>query len=312
MLPSPPSADSITRGCRGGGLHASSSTTTLHGRSAAHEFRFGTNMRIFRLNDYDFGEGVVPLVTYTTLPQFIYGVASTATQTFPLADSQPYNFLNLDLYAQDTWKVTSTLTWTFGLRATQNSNPLNPHDAVARLSGSFASIPHDVNQPLNAVIHTGLGTIFDSTPLAILQPRTAIAWQMSPNTVVRTGFGLFSDLLPGSVVDLVRSQSTVLANVSGWTARHGGRHAARAGRSGKRRRCCGRRKPGVPRGLPRRSAFLRIPSRQSVRMPATGRIHRCPRWPTARALFHGVEFRRRAPGRAPQSTCVRNMSARAR
>ena len=49
----------------------------------AHEFRFGTNTRIFRLNDYDFGEGTVPTVTYTTLPQFIYGVASTATETFP-------------------------------------------------------------------------------------------------------------------------------------------------------------------------------------------------------------------------------------
>jgi hypothetical protein len=80
--------------------------------TGAHELRFGTNTRIFRLNDYDFGEGVVPLVTYTTLPQFIYGVASTASKTFPLATSQPYNFLNLDLYAQDTWKVPRTaIAW---------------------------------------------------------------------------------------------------------------------------------------------------------------------------------------------------------
>src|SRR5580692_4024847 len=49
----------------------------------AHELRFGINTRILRLNDYDFGEGSVPTVTYTTLPQYIYGVASTATETFP-------------------------------------------------------------------------------------------------------------------------------------------------------------------------------------------------------------------------------------
>jgi len=171
--------------------------------NGSHELRFGTNTRIFRLNDYDFGEGVVPLVTYTTLPQFIYGVASTASKTFPVANSQPYNFVNLDVYAQDTWKVTSSFTWTFGIRATHNSNPLNPHDAVARLSGSFASISHDVNQPLSAAIQTGLGNIFESTQLAILQPRTAIAWQLAPKTVLRSGFGLFSDLLPGSIVDLV-------------------------------------------------------------------------------------------------------------
>ena len=169
----------------------------------AHELRFGTNTRIFRLNDYDYGQGTVPTVTYTTLSQFIYGVASTASKTFPTSTNQPFNFLNLDFYAQDTWRVKPTLTWTFGLRTTYNSNPLNPHDQIARLPGSFYSIPHDVNQPLKEAIQTGLGNLFASTPLAILQPRTAIAWQPQPNTVVRTGFGVFSDILPGSVADVI-------------------------------------------------------------------------------------------------------------
>ena len=168
----------------------------------AHEFRFGTNTRIFRLNDYDFGEGTVPTVTYTTLPQFIYGVASTVTKSFPLSANEPFNFLNLDLYAQDTWKLTPKLTWTIGIRDTLNSNPLNPQDEIARLGGSFASISHDENQPLNAAIHTHLGKLFDSTPLAILQPRTALAWQFAPHTVLRTGFGIFSDILPGSIADV--------------------------------------------------------------------------------------------------------------
>jgi hypothetical protein len=169
----------------------------------AHELRFGVNTRIFRLNDYDFGEGSVPTVTYTTLPQYIYGVASTATETFPAAANEPFHFLNLDLYAQDTWKITRKLTWTFGIRDTFNSNPVNPHDLIARLDGAFDSISHDVNQPLNAAIQAGLGNVFSSTPLAILQPRTAIAWQFEGKSVLRAGFGLFSDLLPGSIADVV-------------------------------------------------------------------------------------------------------------
>jgi len=169
----------------------------------AHELRFGTNTRIFRLNDYDFGQGTVPTVTYSTLPQYIYGVASTATKTFPTSANEPFNFLNVDLYAQDTWKVTKKLTWTFGIRDTLNSNPLNPHRHIARLRASFDSISHDVNQPLNAAIQTGLGNVFSSTPLAILQPRTAIAWQFEPKTVLRAGFGVFSDILPGTIADVI-------------------------------------------------------------------------------------------------------------
>lgn len=169
----------------------------------AHELRFGTNTRILRLNDYDFGQGTVPTVTYANLQQFIYGAANTASKTFPSSANEPFNFLNLDVYAQDTWKVTPTLTWTFGVRDTFNSNPLNPHDQIARLRGSFSSISHDVNQPLNAAIRTHLGNLFSSSPIAILQPRTAIAWQFDPKSVLRAGFGIFSDILPGTVADLV-------------------------------------------------------------------------------------------------------------
>jgi Carboxypeptidase regulatory-like domain len=181
----------------------------------AHEFRFGTNTRIFELNDYDFDEGTVPTVTYTTLPQFIYGVASTATESFPFTQNEPFNFLNLDLYAQDTWKITPTLTWTIGIRDTLNSDPFNPHNEVARLSGAFDLISHDVNQPLNQVIQAHLARLFDSTPLAIVQPRTAIAWQFKPNSVLRSGFGLFSDILPGSIADVVGNNPPYVRSFQG-------------------------------------------------------------------------------------------------
>jgi hypothetical protein len=58
---------------------------------------------------------------------------------------------------------------------------------------------------LSAVLETGLEKFFPSTPLVAWQPRTAMAWQFSPKTVLRSGFGLFTDILPGSIADLVGS-----------------------------------------------------------------------------------------------------------
>jgi hypothetical protein len=196
----------------------------------AHELRFGTNTRILRLNDYDLGEGTVPTVTYANLKQFIDGVANTASESFPSNTNEPFNFLNLDLYAQDTWKLARSQTWTFGLRDTFNSNPLNPHDQVARLRGSFSSISHNVNQPLSQAIETRLGNLFSSTPVALLQPRTAVAWQFEPKSVLRAGFGIFSDILPGTVADLIGAnppydktfQGGTLGSVGGTAIAPGG------------------------------------------------------------------------------------------
>ena len=113
---SQPSAGSTTPGFRAGAPSRFFINDNLAWTVAAHELRFGTNTRIFRLNDYDFGEGVVPTVTYATLPQFIYGVASTASETFPgrqfaaIQFSQPGSLCAGHLESDDK------LTWTFGIR----------------------------------------------------------------------------------------------------------------------------------------------------------------------------------------------------
>ena len=68
-------------------------------------------------------------------------------------------------------------------------------------AGSFSSIPHD-NQPLNTGHSDALGN-FSSTPLAILQPRTADCVAVRPKRCCAAASESFSDLLPGSVADLV-------------------------------------------------------------------------------------------------------------
>jgi hypothetical protein len=188
------------QGRRATRFHVNDSLSWTNG---SHDFRFGISSRRLRINDFDFSTDTTPLVTYTTLPQFIYGVASTATESFPLAASQPFNYLNVDLYAQDSVKLTSKLNWTVGIRLAHNSNPENPHALIARLPGSFDALAHDVNQPLDQTIETGLTHLFPATEWALWQPRTAIAWQFARGFVLRAGFGVFSDILPGSVADLI-------------------------------------------------------------------------------------------------------------
>src|ERR1035438_3123258 len=90
-----------------------------------------------------------------------------------------------------------------------------PHNLIASLPGSFAGSPHNPDQPLNQAIITGRKTLFASTPLVQLQPRTAIAWQLAPKTVVRTGFGVFSDLLPGSIVDSIAANPPYINTFQG-------------------------------------------------------------------------------------------------
>ena len=255
----------------------------------AHEFRFGTNTRFFRLNDYDFGEGSVPTVTYRSLPQFIYGVASTATKTFPTSPNEPFNFLNLDLYAQDTWKIPerSLDIWHSRHLQFESTQSSRADCAPARL---FRRFPHDVNQPLNAAIQTGLGNVFSSTPLAILQPRTALAWQFDPKSVLRAGFGVFSDILPGSIADVVgvnppyvkTFQGGLLGTVGGCTAIAPGVPNSAVDAT----RC---REPNIQLRICAGPALLRVGAGESCPLSSAGCHYGGAGWKTSGAILPGME-----------------------
>jgi len=180
-------------------LHLNDDVTWTAGR---HEWRVGESIRWLRFDDYDFGAGTTPLVTYTTLPQFIYGVASTATRAFPAAPVTTFHISNIDVFAQDAIKLSDDATWTIGLRTAWITNPSSPAASLSRLNASFDQIVHDVNQPISEVMATNQTQVLNARPGAILQPRTSIAWQVRPRTLLRAGFGVFGDLLPaGSLID---------------------------------------------------------------------------------------------------------------
>jgi len=140
-------------------------------------------------------------VVYNDLAQFTYGAASTATRGFPITQKERISLGNLDMYAMDTYKASSRVTITVGLRATWNTNPVNQHSQFARLAGSFLDATHDISQPLSAIIQTNVRQLFPETPLISWQPRASIAYKLSEKMALHAGGGIFNDIIPAQVAD---------------------------------------------------------------------------------------------------------------
>ncbi len=166
---------------------------------AKHAFKFGENTRRVLTSNFTTSNFAIPVEAGCTLPEFTFGATCFTTQSFPKTNGDRLALVNLDLYAMDTFKATSKLTLTIGMRTAWNSDPVSEHSAFSRLSSPFGTISHDVNQPLNQVIIPNQRRLFVSTPLLQWQPRAALAYEPMPKTVLRAGFGVFATTLEGAL-----------------------------------------------------------------------------------------------------------------
>src|ERR1039458_9289355 len=157
-----------------------------------------------------------------------YGFGHTGHRCQPFAEADPLGLVRPIQRLQDTGQTKGLLPRA-GVELEQgtgilappvipvatNTNPMSPHNLIASLPGSFDGSTHNPDQPLNQAIVTGRDKLFASTPLLLWQPRTAISWQFAPNTVLRSGFGVFSDLLPGSIVDSIAANPPYINTFQG-------------------------------------------------------------------------------------------------
>jgi hypothetical protein len=154
-----------------------------------HQFKFGIDYRRINTSSGKRGGWFAFPQAYTSI------VAGTTDIVAPSArDPISISMNNYSLFGQDTWKATPHLTLTYGLRWEVNTPPESA----------------GAGQPL--YVTEG---VFDSNPLAVLPgplwhtkfsyfaPRLGAAYEVTPKTVVRGGFGLFYDLGYGNVGSVI-------------------------------------------------------------------------------------------------------------
>jgi hypothetical protein len=169
-----------------------------------HGLKFGVNFRRNDITDYSPGVGSIGFSSTDPLSEFFNGNGATYTQNFPTRMTQPVALYNLAFYAQDEWAVFPNLKITLALRAEHNSNPVCQTDCFARLASDFSTLSHDPAQPYNQAIVTGLHQALNDYTNIDWLPRFGFAWTplgRDVNTVLRGGFGLFSDAFPATVAD---------------------------------------------------------------------------------------------------------------
>jgi len=169
-----------------------------------HNIKLGVNFRRNDITDYSPGLFTTGEVIGESQGSFFSGTADTFVQAFNQRATQPVALYSLGLYVQDEWAVRPTLKLTLGLRAEHDSNPVCQTNCFARLSGNFNQISHDINQPYNQAIQTGLHQALPSYTAIAWEPRLGFAWTprgAGTNTVVRGGIGIFHDFFPGTIAD---------------------------------------------------------------------------------------------------------------
>ncbi|MGD0889965.1 MAG: carboxypeptidase regulatory-like domain-containing protein [Terracidiphilus sp.] len=178
-------------------------------------------------NATEYGPASAPAATAAALPlssadYFGNGQILQASQAFPQRLSAPIAQYNLGFYAQDEWKFSPNFQFTAGIRVEHNSNPVCQVNCFARFSTGYANVAAGLNTPYNSVITSGLHQAFNGLQAVAIDPRIGFTFSPNnhPNTVLRGGFGIFTDIFPATVADYLLDNppfSAVFA-ASGYSA----------------------------------------------------------------------------------------------
>jgi hypothetical protein len=175
-----------------------------------HTIKLGWSIRRDDVSDFDPGVYTTPIIE-STFESFASGYTDFFLQAYPNRLSQPIALYNMGGYVQDTWKALPNLTVTYGIRLEHNSNPTCLTNCFGYANGDFYSLPdtpgpnYGINDtPFNELLASNQHRAFPNLQKVGYEPRMGFSWQplgAGTHTVIRGGFGMFTDVFPATVAD---------------------------------------------------------------------------------------------------------------
>lgn len=184
-----------------------------------HTLKVGVNFRRDDVSDWTAGELNYPFMN-ATMSNFVQGFVGTAAQPgevlqqFATHGQQPLALYSLGAYFQDDFRVNQKLKLTLALRADRNSAGICQTGCASRTVDPFNLLQHSATVPYNQMMTVG-SQILPDVEKIVFEPRAGFAY--SPHgdkTVFRGGVGLFSDLYPGTLLDLYTRNFPVVTTFS--------------------------------------------------------------------------------------------------
>ncbi len=181
----------------------------------AHTLKFGANVRDNFIATYAYGANTSGLFTFNSMTDFLDGslnYGSTYAQSFANIGAENLKMYSEGFYAQDEWRVRSNLTVTLAIRFDRNSNITCARGCFNEFGSPFAQLAHAVTTPYNQTIQTGLKNAFPNVEAFVPAPRIGMAYNVAKSTVLRGGFGIFTDLYQGLIADRLITNSPAVAS----------------------------------------------------------------------------------------------------
>lgn len=222
---------------------------TLTKIRGGHSIRAGAEYRLMRENGFSYGN-VAPSLTFAAtytrgpldtspaapigqgLASLLFGIATSGSVSVNASRAEQSSFLGL--FVQDDWRITPKLTLNLGLRY-EYETPLTerfnrsirqydfetPNPVQARAQAAYAAapipqIPVSAFRALGGLTFAGVG----GNPRSLwgpdknnFMPRFGFAYQATPRTVLRGGYGIFFTVAGVDRTDVTQSgfsQSTLL------------------------------------------------------------------------------------------------------